>query len=75
MAKTLYERLGGRNDIAQVVEDAVNAQFNNPIIKTRFENAKDIERAKRMSVDFFFAPDPVVLKLIQGKTCLQHTKE
>jgi len=55
MAKTLYERLGGADGIARLVDDAVNAHLNNPIVKTRFENAKDIEHAKRMSREFFGA--------------------
>ncbi len=62
MAKTLYERLGGADGIARLVEDAVDAHLNNPIVKTRFENAKDIEHAKRMSFEFFCAasggPEP-----------------
>jgi len=53
MEKSLYERLGGEQGIAQLVEDAVNAHLNNPIVKTRFENAKDIEHAKQMSREFF----------------------
>jgi hemoglobin len=53
MSKTLYDRLGGTAGIAQLVDDAVEAHLNNPVIKTRFENAKDIEHAKKMSVEFF----------------------
>ena len=55
MSKTLYDRLGGADGIAQLVDDAVEAHLNNPIIKTRFENTKDIEHAKKMSVEFFCA--------------------
>ena len=55
MAKTLYERLGGADGIARLVDDAVDAHLSNPIVKTRFENAKDIEHAKQMSVEFFSA--------------------
>jgi len=55
MAKTLYERLGGSEGITRLVDDAVDAHLSNPIIKNRFENAKDIEHAKRMSVEFFSA--------------------
>jgi hemoglobin len=55
MSKTLYERLGGADGIARLVDDAVDAHLNNPIVKTRFENAEDIEHAKRMSVEFFCA--------------------
>lgn len=62
MAKSLYERLGGAEGIARLVDDAVDAHLHNPVIKTRFENARDIEHAKRMSVEFFCAgsggPEP-----------------
>lgn len=55
MAKTLYERLGGAAGITRLVNDAVDAHLHNPIVKTRFENAHDIEHAKRMSIEFFCA--------------------
>ncbi len=55
MATTLYERLGGIEGITRLVDDAVDAHFANPLIKTRFENTRDVERAKRMSVEFFCA--------------------
>jgi len=53
MSKSLYERLGGAEGITRLVEDAVDAHLNNTIVKTRFENVKDIEHAKRMSHEFF----------------------
>jgi len=37
MPETPYDRLGGSDGIAQLVEDAVNAHLSNPIVKTRFE--------------------------------------
>lgn len=55
MAKTLYERLGGDDGIARLVDDAVDAHLSNPEVKTRFENTKDIEHAKKMSREFFCA--------------------
>lgn len=55
MPKALYDRLGGADGIAQLVDDAVDAHLENPIVKTRFENTADIEHAKRMSVEFFCA--------------------
>lgn len=55
MAQTLYERLGGAGAIAQLVEDAVAAHLNNPVVQTRFVNTKDIEHAKKMSREFFCA--------------------
>ncbi|MFC2093058.1 group 1 truncated hemoglobin [Bacteroidota bacterium] len=55
MSKSLYERLGGVEVITKLVEDAADAHLNNPTVKTRFENAKDLEYAKRMTVEFFCA--------------------
>ena len=55
MARTLYERLGGADGIARLVDDAVDAHLENPLVKTRFENAGDIEHAKRMSCEFVAA--------------------
>jgi hemoglobin len=55
MTKTLYERLGGFDGITRLVDDVVDAHFANPLVKTRFENTKDVEHAKRMSVEFFCA--------------------
>jgi len=55
VAKTLYERLGSAKGIARLVDDAVDAHLANPVIKTRFENTKDIAHAKKMSVAFFCA--------------------
>lgn len=53
MDKSLYERLGDAEGIGRLVDDAVGAHLHNPIVKTRFENAKDIEHAKQMMRDFF----------------------
>ena len=62
MAVTLYQRLGGAAGIACLVDDVITAHLNNPIVKTRFENIRDMERAKRMAREFFGAgsggPDP-----------------
>ena len=55
MAQTLYERLGGADGIAQLVDDAVDAHLNNPVVRSRFENTKDIDHAKKMSREFFGA--------------------
>lgn len=55
MPQTLYERLGGADGITRLVNDAVDAHLANPAVKTRFENSKDIDHAKRMSVAFFCA--------------------
>ena len=53
MAKSLYERLGGADGVERIVGDAVSAHLGNPIIKTRFQNASDIDYSKKMLVEFF----------------------
>lgn len=55
MATTLYQRLGKAEGITRIVDDVMAAHLDNPIIKTRFENIKDMERAKRMACEFFCA--------------------
>ena len=55
MATTLYERLGGADGIARIVDDVMAAHLDNPIVKARFENTKDMEHAKRMAREFFCA--------------------
>lgn len=52
---TLYQRLGGAEGIARLVDDLVAAHLINPIIKTRFENIKDLDHAKQMAREFFSA--------------------
>jgi hemoglobin len=51
----LYEQLGGATGIDRIVEDTIAAHLVNPVIKTRFENVKDLDRAKRMAKEFFAA--------------------
>ena len=62
MTASLYQRLGGAAGIARIVDDVMAAHLANPIVKTRFENIKDLERAKRMAREFFCAgsggPEP-----------------
>jgi len=53
MMETLSNRLGGVDGITQLVSDAVDEHPSNPLVKTRFENAQDIDHAKLMSVEFF----------------------
>ncbi|MHB1188588.1 group I truncated hemoglobin [Thiobacillus sp.] len=55
MTTTLYQRLGGAEGIARLVDDAMAAHLDNPIVKPRFENTKDMEHAKRMAREFFCA--------------------
>lgn len=55
MTTSLYQRLGGANGIARLVDDIIAAHMNNPIVKTRFENIKDLDHAKEMARQFFCA--------------------
>jgi len=55
MAKTLYERLGSADGISQLVNDALDGHLNNPVVKTRYENIKDIEHTRKMAFEFFCA--------------------
>ena len=52
---TLYQRLGSAGGIARLVDDVMAAHLVNPLVKTRFENIKDLDRAKKMARDFFCA--------------------
>src|SRR3970282_921319 len=55
MTTTLYQRLGGAEGIARLVDDLSTAHLNTPTVKTRFENIKDMEHTKRMAREFFCA--------------------
>ena len=52
---TLYQRLGGAEGIARIVDDVITAHLANPIVKTRYENVKDMDRVKRVTREFFGA--------------------
>lgn len=58
----LYERLGKKEGIARIVNDAIAGHLANPLVKSRFENIKDLDHAKKMATEFFCAgsggPDP-----------------
>jgi hemoglobin len=62
MTATLYERLGGAQGIAGLVDDVIDAHLVNPVVKTRFENIKDLDHARKMAREFFCAgaggPEP-----------------
>jgi hemoglobin len=62
MSATLYERLGSAKGIAKLVDDVMAAHLVNPLVKTRFANIKDLDRAKKMAREFFCAgsgsPEP-----------------
>lgn len=53
MTATLYERLGGASGIAVLVDDLMAAHMINPAVKSRFENIKDLDHAKKMGAEFF----------------------
>ena len=55
MTTTLYQRLGSAEGIARLVDDAVAAHLANPLIKTRYEQIKDMAHIKQLSREFFTA--------------------
>lgn len=55
MSSTLYERLGGVERISKLAMDIVDAHYNNPLIKTRFEHVKDRGQLERNISDFICA--------------------
>lgn len=55
MTTPLYQRLGGAEGMARLVDDVVAAHLANPVVKTRFENVKDLDHLKRMALEFFSA--------------------
>lgn len=55
MTQALYQRLGEADGIRNLVDDVMAAHLANPLIKTRFEGIKDLDRAKRMAREFFGA--------------------
>ena len=55
MSNSLFDRLGGTAGLDRIVDDVMAAHMSNPVIKTRFENAKDLDRAGRMAKEFLAA--------------------
>jgi hemoglobin len=59
MDKSLYDRLGGGNGIAALVDDIVEAHMNNPVIKARFlpyrEDPDHLNKVKQHLRDFLGA--------------------
>ena len=53
MSKSLYERLGGGDGIARIVDDVVAAHLANPLVKPRFENVEDLGKLKKLATEFF----------------------
>jgi hemoglobin len=52
---SLYERLGRREGIARITADLMKNHLANPLLKTRFENSKDLALVERRAVEFFCA--------------------
>jgi hemoglobin len=57
MSKTLFERLGGSDGIAAIVDDTLETHMNNPAISARFlpykERPEYLTKIKQHTVDFF----------------------
>jgi len=58
----LYARLGRNEGISRIVDDTMAAHLANPLVKARFESIKDMDRARKMAIEFFCAgsggPEP-----------------
>ena len=52
MTTTLYQRLGSAEGIARLVDDVIDAHLANPLIKTRYEQIKDMAHVKQLSREF-----------------------
>lgn len=50
---SLYQRLGGAKGIARIVDDIIAAHLVNPLVKPRFQNAKDLENLRKTAREFF----------------------
>ena len=59
MTKSLYERLGGKDGISQIVDDTVEEHMNNTAINARFLPLKDqpekLAVIKQHTIQFFSA--------------------
>ncbi len=59
MSKILFERLGGTSGITAIVNDAVEAHMNNPLISARFlpykEQPERLAVIKKHTIEFFCA--------------------
>lgn len=52
MTATLYQRLGEAQGIARLVDDVIDAHLANPLVKTRYEQIKDMAHVKQLSREF-----------------------
>ncbi len=54
MAETLYQRLGGAERIAAIIEDSIDRHAVNPLLAPRFRG-KDLPQLKQLGTQFFCA--------------------
>lgn len=54
MPETLYQRLGGAERIAVIIEDSIDRHAVNPVLAPRFRG-KDLPRLKQLGMQFFCA--------------------
>lgn len=52
MPETLYQRLGGEERIASIIEDSIDRHAVNPVLAPRFRG-KDLPRLKQLGIQFF----------------------
>jgi hemoglobin len=52
---SLYERLGRREGIERITRSVLKNHLANPLIRTRYENSKDLAQVERRVVEFFCA--------------------
>lgn len=52
---SLYQRLGQREGITRITRQLMKNHLANPLVKTRYESSKDLERVERRVVEFFCA--------------------
>lgn len=52
---SLYERLGRFDGISRIVNDVVDAHLANPLVATRYQASKDLDRVRNMAIEFFCA--------------------
>lgn len=51
--KSLYERLGGAEQIASISSAIVERHIANPLINQHFQNIEDVDQFKKHVADFF----------------------
>ena len=54
MSQSLYERLGGADRVASIIENAVDRHAAHPLLAPRFRG-RDLMRIKQVAIQFFCA--------------------